>query len=86
MKQHGMNRKRTSERTLVIAKCTQHEELRKFLLSTNNKKIAEANGKDSYFGIGLALTHPDVLKTASWAANIKQLGEILMEVRQELRS
>ena len=72
----------------MIAKFTQHEELRKFLLSTNNKKLTEANGRDSYFGIGLALTHPDVLKTASWAANISnyQVGEILMEVRQELRS
>ena len=70
----------------MIAKFTQHEELRRFLLSTNDKKLAEANGKDSYFGIGFPLTHPDVLKTTSCAANGNQLSEILMEVRQELRS
>ena len=78
--------KRNIMKDIMIAKFTQHEELRRFLLSTNDKKLAEANGKDSYFGIGLPLTHPDVLKTTSWAANGNQLGEILMEVRRELRS
>ena len=74
----------------MITSFTQHEELRKFLLSIYDKKLDDANGKDSYFGrldfgCCLALTHPDVLKTASRPAIRNQLGEILLEVLQELR-
>ena len=55
------------------------------MLSTGDKTLAEANGKDTYFAIGLPLTHPDVLDAAKWAPHSNQLGEMLMEIRHELR-
>ena len=32
------------------------------------------------------ITHPDVLDTTKWSENGNQLGEILMELRDELKS
>ena len=78
--------KRDIMKDILIAKFTQHEDLRNYLLSTKDKKIAEANAKDSFFAIGLPLTHQDVLKSDKWPENGNKLGDILMEIRQELRS
>ena len=71
---------------ILLAKFTQHDHLKKHLIDTNDKTLAEANGRDSYFAIGLPLTHPDVLDSSKWADNSNRLGKILMEIRQELRS
>ena len=71
---------------ILISKFTQHEQLKQFLMDTKDKTLAEANGRDSYFAIGLPLTHPDVLDQTKWADNSNHLGRILMEIRQELRS
>ena len=71
---------------ILISKFTQHEQLKQFLMDTRDKTLAEANGRDSYFAIGLPLTHPDVLDQTKWADNSNHLGRILMEIRQELRS
>ena len=71
---------------ILISKFTQHEQLKQFLMDTKDKTLAEANGRDSYFAIGLPLTHPDVLDPTKWADNSNHLGRILMEIRQELRS
>ena len=71
---------------ILLAKFTQHDHLKKHLIDTNDKTLAEANGRDSYFAIGLPLTHPDVLDSTKWADNSNRLGKILMEIRQELRS
>ena len=71
---------------ILISKFTQHEQLKQFLMDTRDKTLAEANGRDSYFAIGLPLTHPDVLNQTKWADNSNHLGRILMEIRQELRS
>ena len=70
----------------LLAKFTQHDHLKKHLIDTNDKTLAEANGRDSYFAIGLPLTHPDVLDSTKWADNSNRLGNILMEIRQEQRS
>ena len=78
--------KRDIMKDIVIAKFTQHAYLRNHLLSTQDKKLGEANGKDNYFAVGLPLTHPDVLDDSKWAPNSNNLGEILMEIRQELQT
>ena len=41
--------KRDIMKDILIAKFTQHEDLRNYLLSKKDKKIAEANAKDSFF-------------------------------------
>ena len=69
---------------ILLAKFTQHQDLQKCLLDTGNKKLAEANGRDSFFAIGLPLTHPNVLDPTKWASNGNHLGNILMEIRREL--
>ena len=71
---------------ILISKFTQHEQLKQFLMDTKDKTLAKANGRDSYFAIGLPLTHPDVLDQTKWADNSNHLERILMEIRQELRS
>ena len=71
---------------ILISKCTQHPDLKDLLLKTGTKKLAEANARDNYFAIGLPITHADVLDTTKWSENGNKLGEILMELRHELRS
>ena len=66
-----------------------HEDLKNYLLSTGDKNRTEANGKETYFSIGLPLTHPDVLDATKWVPHTthsNHLGEVLMEIRQELRT
>ena len=69
---------------ILIAKFTQIDHLKRQLLDTGERTLAEANGRDHYFGIGLPLTHPDVLDPNKWSKDGNQLGLILMEIRQEL--
>ena len=71
---------------ILIAKFTQHEDLRNYLLSTKDKKLLKRTEKTVFFAMGLPLTHQDVQKTDKWPENGNKLGEILMEIRQELRS
>ena len=78
--------KRTVMKDILVSKFTQHEDLKNYLLSTGDKKLAEANGRDNYFSIGLPITHPDVLDATKWLPHSNNLGEILMEIRQELRT
>ena len=68
---------------LVRAKFSQNEDLMKELLKTGNKTLGET-GKDSYFSVGLPLTHGGILDTKSWKAPSK-LGKALESVREELR-
>ena len=78
--------KRDIMKDILISKFTQHPDLKDLLLKTGTKKLAEANARDNYFAIGLPITHPDVLDTTKWSENGNKLGEILMELRHELRS
>ena len=75
--------KKTLMLELVRAKYTQIEDLKQILLATRNRKIGE-NGRDSFFSIGLPLTHPDVLNCEKWKSN-NQLGQILEIVRNDIR-
>jgi ribA/ribD-fused uncharacterized protein len=60
-------------RKAVLAKFTQHEELRTLLLSTGNAKLIEHTENDSYWGDG------------GDGSGKNMLGRILMEIREQLR-
>jgi ribA/ribD-fused uncharacterized protein len=60
-------------RKAVMAKFTQHEELRTLLLSTADAKIVEHAENDNYWGNG------------GDGSGKNMLGRILMQVREELR-
>ena len=85
-KEEWNHQKRDIMKDILISKFTQHPDLKDLLLKTGTKKLAEANARDNYFAIGLPITHPDVLDTTKWSENGNKLGEILMELRHELRS
>lgn len=59
--------------------------LKKQMLSTGDRKFAEASPYDKIWGIGLRETHPDVLDESKWKGQ-NLLGEILTEVKKELIS
>jgi ribA/ribD-fused uncharacterized protein len=60
-------------REVVLAKFTQHPELRTLLLGTGDARIVEHTEKDSFWGDG------------GDGSGRNMLGEILMSVREELR-
>ena len=70
---------------ILLAKFIQTDTLKKQLLDTKNLILAEANGRDRFFGIGLPLTHPDVLNPNKWSKDGNRLGKMLMEIREELK-
>ena len=61
-------------RDAVLAKFTQHEELRTLLLSTGDAKLVEQTENDAYWGDG------------GDGSGKNRLGIILMEVRETLRA
>lgn len=69
---------------ILIAKYTQHSDLKDTLIATGNKQIAEANSRDDYYGVGLPLTHKDILDPTAWRGQ-NNLGKLLMEIRKELQ-
>jgi ribA/ribD-fused uncharacterized protein len=58
----------------VLAKFTQHEDLREILLSTDPAKLVEHTENDSYWGDG------------GDGSGKNMLGQILMKVRDQLRN
>lgn len=66
------------------AKYTQNPELARHLLNTGNKTLVETNGKDVIWGIGLFAQDDRVLNEKTWKGK-NFLGQVLMQVRQELR-
>lgn len=61
-------------RQAVMAKFTQHEELRALLLSTGEAELVEHTANDDYWGDG------------GDGSGKNMLGRILMQVREELRA
>ncbi len=53
---------------------------KKLLLQTGNKKIAECNGQDPYWGIGLFMDNPLSNDQNRWAGE-NRLGVLLEVVR-----
>jgi hypothetical protein len=60
-------------REAVLAKFTQHEDLKQILLATGEALLVERTNKDSYWGDG------------GDGSGLNKLGRILMSVREELR-
>jgi len=71
-------------REILRAKFTQNPELRKKLLETENKVLAEANPRDSFWGIGTSATTSIAKNPAKWKGE-NVLGELLMQLRTSLQ-
>jgi ribA/ribD-fused uncharacterized protein len=65
------------------AKFSQHEELKRFLLSTGASVIVEASPHDTIWGIGLKQSDDDAQDARRWRG-LNLLGFALMKVRAEL--
>jgi ribA/ribD-fused uncharacterized protein len=61
-------------REVVLAKFTQHDDIRQVLISTGDATIVEHTENDSYWGDG------------GDGSGTNMLGRILMEVREELKA
>lgn len=67
-----------------LAKFSQNEKLRNFLISTDDKVLVEASPKDEVWGIGLEEHSPEATCPRKWKGT-NLLGFALMEVRDKLR-
>ncbi len=67
------------------AKFGQHENLRKFLLQTDNQVLVEASPYDCIWGIGVLGSDPRARNPNQWRG-LNLLGFALMKVRDELRA
>ena len=72
-------------RTAVRAKFTQHPDLRKKLLETENRPIGEADPRDKYWGIGTGADTSKAKKPDQWPGK-NRLGVILQELRESLKT
>lgn len=66
------------------AKYSQDEALKAILLGTDDKELVEASATDVVWGIGLAEPNPDCFDRSKWRGT-NWLGEVLMDVRYDLR-
>ena len=71
-------------RTAVRAKLVQHPDIRKKLLDTGTRPIAEADPRGKYWGIGTSADTSKAKDVTRWPGQNK-LGKILMELRSELK-
>ena len=67
-----------------LAKFSQNEKLRNFLISTDDKVLVEASPKDEVWGIGLDEHSSEASSPWKWKGT-NLLGFALMEVRDKLR-
>ena len=65
-------------------KFVQNEELKNFLLSTENKIIVEASPRDRIWGIGMGQSNENASNPNLWRGH-NLLGYVLMEVRDILK-
>ena len=66
-----------------VGKFGAHEDLREFLLATDEKVLVEASPRDRIWGIGMGRSNPDALIPARWRG-LNLLGFALMEARARL--
>ncbi len=66
------------------AKFKQNKTLRKILLSTKNKVLAEASMYDKIWGIGFSMNHPNARRPDKWKGQ-NLLGKCLSAVRKRLQ-
>ena len=67
-----------------FAKFSQNNNLKEFLLSTNDSIIVEASPYDKVWGIGMKQDDKNILDVSKWKGE-NLLGFALMEVRDMLR-
>ncbi len=67
-----------------LAKFSQHNALRKWLLQTDDAVLVEASPVDTIWGVGLASDHVDIHVPDLWRG-LNLLGFALMKVRSTLR-
>jgi ribA/ribD-fused uncharacterized protein len=72
-------------KTVLRAKFSQNPAIRKLLLDTGVRILAEANPRDTYWGIGTSAGTTVAKNPAKWKGQNK-LGKFLMELRDELRA
>lgn len=78
-------KKEEAMRSIVRAKFTQNPELRKKLLESENKILANADPRDQYWGIGTSAGTAIAKVPSKWKGENK-LGKLLMELRETLRA
>ncbi len=66
-----------------LAKFKQNAKCGSFLKSTKNDVLVEASPKDSFWGVGLNISHKDIMTPTSWKG-FNHLGKILKRVRDEI--
>ena len=66
------------------AKFSQNQELKTFLLNTNDRIIVEASPRDRIWGIGMGQSNEKALNPNLWRGH-NLLGYALMEVRDKLK-
>ena len=77
------------ERTRIVvagnvAKFSQNEELKEFLVNTKNRVLVEASPYDRIWGVGLAVDNFDIENPWKWKG-LNLLGFALMQVREKLK-
>ena len=70
---------------IVRAKFTQNIELRKKLLDSGDKVLANADARDKFWGVGTSASTAIAKDPSKWKGENK-LGKMLMELRTELRA
>lgn len=68
-----------------ILKFSQNQDLKEFLLSTENKILVEASPYDTIWGIGMLETDSNIQNPSLWNGE-NLLGFALMEVRDALKN
>ena len=71
----------------VDAKFDQHQNLRQYLLDTEERQLCEAS-RDKFWGIGVHISSRDLQKIGKWKNDKlgkNQLGKMLMDKRKELK-
>lgn len=66
-------------------KFKQNQYLLELLISTRGLKLGEAS-RDTFWGVGMTLTDPQVLDHTKWPPNGNLLGRSLMKIREEIRA
>ena len=70
---------------IVRAKFTQNLELRKKLVDSGDKILANADARDKFWGVGTSATTAIAKDPSKWKGE-NRLGKMLMELRTELRA
>ena len=66
-----------------VAKFSEHEDLRTYLLETGTKVLVEASPRDRIWGIGMGASNPDAENPSRWRGS-NLLGFALMTARTRL--